>query len=263
MKKSPVKVHSPDCPWRRGKDCNCNKDHKIHHPDCEWNMGHDCDCGLQKNQSHYSSVDEQITVGNTYSIPLFDAGSNRRERKDVVIVGYHKPTDMVHFKHKGKPYKLKGTIFKSRFQKESIDLDERVKMGNPTGLVNYKAKESPFSKGEDVRIPAAYHTGGEVHSGQTISGKFVRQGENFHHVDINGEDVAVPKHHVFSTNLNDPNYSEKKKMKESLDEEEVRFDKRSTIPDEAVENARKRLMAAVIRKRKAAEKKVNTTRPKY
>lgn len=93
-------------------------------------------------------------------------------------------------------------------------LDERIKMGDTKGLTSYKSPESEFKKGDDVRVPVGYVTPYEndekIHTAHTVAAKFSRSGDKFHHVKVDGEDVAVPKHHVFPANLSGKNYKEGK-----------------------------------------------------
>lgn len=93
-------------------------------------------------------------------------------------------------------------------------LDEYVKMGDTSGLSKYKSPECEFKGGDDVRIPVSYvtpYSNSGVQTAHTMAAKFHRQGEKFHHVDVNGEEIAVPKHHVFPANLGGSNYSGSKR----------------------------------------------------
>jgi hypothetical protein len=46
------RVHTTDCPYHYGHDCECSKKNFYHDLSCGWSYGHDCDCGYDeyKNQ---------------------------------------------------------------------------------------------------------------------------------------------------------------------------------------------------------------------
>ena len=115
---------------------------------------------LASKHSSNESIEyiNEIAVGKSYTIPVYNARDNTRRPTEVKVTNYVKNVDgsaTVHFKHKDGSSKLDSKIFKSRIISES----------------SMNADGTPFTKGQrvTVRFSTGVNAGKPYHIKGTIT----------------------------------------------------------------------------------------------